>query len=687
MIYRIVGISALVLFSVSAAWGQASPAKPSTPPNSQKSAQSSAEAKQPDRAQSYYHYMLARRYRELAKFYNRSGMSDRTINEYRKAIAADPETLFLRTELAEFLAGLGNNDEAIKECQGALDIEPNNVEAHRLLGRIYLSSLRNAPTSESQTLIRKAILHLELVTRLAPDDSDSLSTLAHLYRMNNDLEKAEAVLQKLLDTSPDSPQALSNLVKLYSDQGDYDALVRLLAPLPLSQLNTQSLSWLAIAFDQTGRTKKAIPAYRAALDKEPGNHRLRQYYARALLSQQDFAGAKAELKKVVESNPEDGESYRLLADIHRLEGNFEEAEQAIKEAKRLLPDSPETVYSEVRLRETLGEEDAAIEVLQDALKKTRKASGKYTPSESQNRAVFLERLGSAYRTIEKFEKALEAFEALRELGPESALRAEGLIIDTLRLSGHLPKALKAAQSATRKYSQDQGLKVQYATLLALDGQVDRALTLLKSIQDGSEPDQDLMMALAQIHFQIRRYRTAEEWVRKILSKSATDEFALFLLGSIYEREKKYDLAEQQFKKILAANPLSGMAANYLGYMLADRGVRLEESVRYIQKALQREPKNGAYLDSLGWAYFKLEKFDLAEIHLEAAAQRITRDPVIHEHLGHLYYRIGRTDRARDAWERALKTWPTAQSSEFDAQRARELRRKLKNLKKNVSVAP
>ncbi len=683
MIYRVVGTSALFLFSMSAAWGQASPAKPPAP----ESTRSSAQAKQPDRARSYYHYMLARRYRELANYYNRSGLSARTVNEYRRAIEADPESPFLRTELAEYLAGLGNSDEAIKECEGALEIEPNNVEAHRLLGKIYLSTLRNAPSSQTQTLIRKAIPHLELVTRLAPDDADSLSTLAYLYRMNNELEKAEAVLQNLLETSPDSPQALSNLVRLYSDQGDYEAIVRLLELLPQSRLSAQSLSWLAIAFDQTGREKKAVSAYRAALDKEPGNHRLRQYYARALLSQQDFAGAKAELKKVVEFNPEDGESYRLLADIHRLEGNFEEAEQAIVQAKRLRPDSPETVYSEVRLRETLGEEEAAIEVLQDALKKTRKASGKYTPAESQTRAVFLERLGSAYRTLEKYEKALEPFEAMRELGLESALRAEWLIVDTLRLSGQLPKALKAAQSATRKYSQDQGLKVHYATLLALDGQVDRALTLLESIQGDLERDRDLMMALAQIHFQIRRYRAAEEWVRKVLSNSATDEFALFLLGSIYEREKKYDLAEQQFKKILVANPLSGMAANYLGYMLADRGVRLEESIRYIQEALQREPKNGAYLDSLGWAYFKLEKFDLAEIHLEAAARRITRDPVIHEHLGHLYYRTGRRDRARDAWERALKTWPTAHSSEFDAQRARDLRRRLKSLKKNVSVAP
>ena len=135
-----------------------------------------------------------------------------------------------------------------------------------------------------------------------------------------------------------------------------------------------------------------------------------------------------------------------------------------------------------------------------------------------------------------------------------------------------------------------------------------------------------------------------------------------MLGSIFERQKKYDLAEEQFKKVLAVDPLNASASNYLGYMLADRGVRLEESVKYIQKALELEPNNGAYLDSLGWAYYKMNRFDLAEGPLEKAAHLITDDPTVQEHLGRVYFRLGKKVEAEREWEQALKDWPTALGS-------------------------
>ena len=119
-------------------------------------------------------------------------------------------------------------------------------------------------------------------------------------------------------------------------------------------------------------------------------------------------------------------------------------------------------------------------------------------------------------------------------------------------------------------------------------------------------------------------------------------------------------------------------------MLADRGVRLDESVKYIQKALEIEPDNGAYLDSLGWAYFKMNRSDLAEPHLEKAARKIGSDPTIQEHLGHVYLQLGKKQAAQAAWERALKEWPTAVSSDFDAAQAEKLQKQLDELKAHLA---
>ena len=88
-------------------------------------------------------------------------------------------------------------------------------------------------------------------------------------------------------------------------------------------------------------------------------------------------------------------------------------------------------------------------------------------------------------------------------------------------------------------------------------------------------------------------------------------------------------------------------------MLADRGERLDESIGYIKRALQVEPYNGAYLDSLGWAYFRQNKLDLAESHLRKAAEQRLRDSAVQDHFGDLLFKLGRYDEAVAAWQRAL----------------------------------
>jgi tetratricopeptide (TPR) repeat protein len=146
-----------------------------------------------------------------------------------------------------------------------------------------------------------------------------------------------------------------------------------------------------------------------------------------------------------------------------------------------------------------------------------------------------------------------------------------------------------------------------------------------------------------------------------------------MLGSMYERQKEYDKAEKTFKKVIELNPKHAAALNYLGYMLADRGVRLEESLSLIQKAVDLDPNNGAYLDSLGWAYFKLNRVNEAETYLKKALDRVRKDPTIHEHLGDVYYQKGQYADAKAAWE-------TSVANGQDEEESRKVRKKIDDLK-------
>src|SRR6185369_3191302 len=105
--------------------------------------------------------------------------------------------------------------------------------------------------------------------------------------------------------------------------------------------------------------------------------------------------------------------------------------------------------------------------------------------------------------------------------------------------------------------------------------------------------------------------------------------------------KKFSDAEAAFRQVLAREPDNAAALNYLGYMLAERGERLDESVGYLKKALQIEPENGSYLDSLGWAYFKSDRLDLAEQNLRRAADQLKMNSVVQDHYGDVLFKLAR----------------------------------------------
>src|SRR6266566_8492561 len=151
----------------------------SAPPDSTKAPEQApageqAQAPVPDHARAYYHYMLARRYKELAGIQNRGDLVDRAVSEYKQAMEADPDSLFLRVELAELYSRISRVADAIREAEAVLKVNPKQDEAHRLLAEIYLRNLgQNQSETNAKQSLHKAIEHLEAVTQINPTDTQS----------------------------------------------------------------------------------------------------------------------------------------------------------------------------------------------------------------------------------------------------------------------------------------------------------------------------------------------------------------------------------------------------------------------------------------------------------------------------------------------------------------------------------
>lgn len=144
----------LFLFCAGCVMGWQAPAQSSTV-----KAPASSSAVTPDHAGSYYHFMLARRYEELAGIYNRSDYIEHAISEYQQAIADDPDSLFLRVQLGQLYWRVDRIGDALSEAQYVLKANPNDLDAHRLLGDIYLHSLRENQTQAKQRQSLEKAIH------------------------------------------------------------------------------------------------------------------------------------------------------------------------------------------------------------------------------------------------------------------------------------------------------------------------------------------------------------------------------------------------------------------------------------------------------------------------------------------------------------------------------------------------
>jgi Tfp pilus assembly protein PilF len=158
----------------------------------------------------------------------------------------------------------------------------------------------------------------------------------------------------------------------------------------------------------------------------------------------------------------------------------------------------------------------------------------------------------------------------------------------------------------------------------------------------------------------------------------------FLLGAIYERQKFYDRAEVEFKKALDANPRNAPVLNYYGYMLGDLGIRLDEAEALVQRALNEEPHSGAYLDSLGWIYFRENKLTEAEATLRKAVERESHDATIRSHLADVYAKSGRNDLAAIEWEKSLTEWHRSLPADVENEKIAEIEKKLSQVKHRVA---
>jgi Flp pilus assembly protein TadD len=290
--------------------------------------------------------------------------------------------------------------------------------------------------------------------------------------------------------------------------------------------------------------------------------------------------------------------------------------------------------------------------------------------------MLLPHLGFAHQQVGDYDAALASFGEAHKLSPKDPA-ITGYLIEANIAAKHFAAAAELAMQARAQSPNDLRLAELEAQALQQDGKADQGIAVLEDAVKAHADEPLAYVALAQLYSGASRGADAVKVLQTAQTKFPADTSIIFELGAVFDKQKDFAKAEETFRQVLSKEPDNAGALNYLGYMLAERGERLDESVGYLKKALEIEPGNGSFLDSLGWAYFKEGKLDLAEENLRRAAEQLKTNSVIQDHYGQVLFKMGRLDDAIAAWNRAL-------SGDGDSINHAEIDKKLRDAKQKLN---
>jgi tetratricopeptide (TPR) repeat protein len=643
-----------------------------------------ATPRKPNRADAYYHFAMGHMYEEMMAMYGRSDYATKAIDEYRQAIQADPTSDFLNAQLAELYARTGRIRDAVLEAQDILKRDPNNVLAHKLLGRVYLQSLGDTQAgTQSREVLKLAIEQYQALAKLEPKNADNHLLLGRLYILNKDYKGAENEFRTATNLDPTSEEAVTSLALLYNETGENKKAAELLNSVPQDRRTSKMYASLGYTYEQQKDYKQAIAAYKEAVRLDKENVDAMRGLAQNLANDNQIDAALSEYQMVQDADPQDYQAPLRMAEIYRRQGKFDLAMENLKKAEALSQDSLEIPYNEAIVLEAQGKYDEAAATLQKLVARTTSPDGNYSAGERNNRALFLERLGAIYREAGKPDVAIETYRKVIDLGGDEGARGYQDLIDLYRDQKQWSDADRTAREAVEKLPKDKNLKMALALQLVDDGKADEAVHTATSLLNGGPDDRETYIQISQIYDRLKRWKDAENALaqaQKLATRPEEKEYIQFILGSVLEHQKKYDQAEQVFRQVLQMDPNNSQTLNYLGYMMADRNTHLDEALNLIKHAVELDPQNGAYLDSLGWAYFRLGRYDEAEANLRRAVAKTPNDATVQDHLAELYAKTGKLKLAEMHWERALNEWSKSVPADVDQQAVSRVQKKLESTK-------
>jgi tetratricopeptide (TPR) repeat protein len=596
----------------------------------------------------------------LAKLAAQEGRFDEALLRLDKLIAKNPKEPVLLYERAMLLIDAGRIDRATSELRAVADANPTFFDAHRVLGRLLLDR-----SGGNKGDVDEALRYLQTAFKLNPDDLQTGIAVAQLHLSNGRLADAERVLALMVERAPDNRALNYNYADVLTKLGrGNEATAFLERAVAADPTFGPAILRLLDIYQEEGQYLKAAALLEPLVVEDPLNLEMQRQQAFFYLRGGDAMKAHERYNALVIADPKDTRSQFGLAEAMNDLERYAEAEKIYTRLLAATPDEPELLGS-------YGLALVGQKKWDEAAKTFNKLLGIGSAPDHLS-ALARTQLAHIDLRKENYAAAVETAKSAFTFRDRPNSQAINIALEALRKQNKHAEALALLDPLVKQFPNDPFVNARYVEALVRNEQKDKAKehAAAQAKLGGRNA-----MTVAEAYMQAGDNVAAIELMKSAVTARPEEIDVHFQLGSIYERTGDRKSAEKTFLAVLEKNPEHAPTLNYLGYMWAEGGENLEKAHEMLTRAVGQEPNNGAYIDSLGWVYFRLGQLDLAEKYLSDAVRLAPRDATVHEHLGDVLAARGDRERALQSYRTALDLDPESKDVDKIRSKIAELERK------------
>lgn len=557
----------------------------------------------------------------LVGFYYQLGKMDDADALMRLIIKQNPKELKYKTNYIKFLHAVKGVETAQNELAKFVESEPENFDLKLLLVNFYQSTNQKP----------LAINILNNIIKTEGDSENAIKAkglLATMLLENGDKEKSSALVESILEKDKGNEQALLLKASMQLDKNLLeDAIVTLRVVLRDSPNSSRALLMLAKAYESLGSYALADENYQRAFQTSKLSSQYGTPYAQYLIKRAQYPRAEKVLEDQLLATPNDLKSLELLAQAKLSRGDWAGAQKVADDLRKF-----------------------------------------------SNSNVADEIMGVVFAAKKNYSDSISSFQRVYEASPNDMQPITALVKAYL-VAGKTKDALVFLDKILKTNPNNTNVRMLKSQLLIINGNKEQAIDSYHQLLAEEPNNVEIYQQLATIQLRDNKLVDAESTIKTGLSK-APDNFALLLSqAGIYELTQRYTEAIQVYEKVLKSQPQAEIAANNYASLLTDR----KEDKASFEKAYQisQRFKNSdipQFKDTLGWAAYRMEKYDEALSLIKSASEQLPQSAIIYYHLGKVYESKLDKLNAKRAFENVLK-YSQGANFEYD----QEVKRSLKNL--------